>query len=218
MIKAVILDLDDTLLLTEEACFYMEDEVLVKMGRKPMGREIHKQTWGQALFDAIAVRSPGVDVAEFKEMYRPVIATYTAAGKFDVPEENIQTLDELANLGKTLYIVTSREYAELEKFMDAEHHLASRVKMFYHKENMKHRKPDPRAFDELFAHTGYTPEECVYVGDSLTDAAAANGARIPFIASLESGLRSKEDFASCNVAAFVSTFPQIIDAVQHLES
>jgi len=41
VIKAVVIDLDDTLCLTEEACFDMENEVLVKMGLKPMSRDIH---------------------------------------------------------------------------------------------------------------------------------------------------------------------------------
>jgi phosphoglycolate phosphatase-like HAD superfamily hydrolase len=38
MIRAVIVDVDDTLCLTEEASFALENEVLSRMGRPPMPR------------------------------------------------------------------------------------------------------------------------------------------------------------------------------------
>jgi len=53
MIKTVIIDVDDTLCMTEAASFALENTALVRMGRKPMPRSIHVETWGQPLFDAI---------------------------------------------------------------------------------------------------------------------------------------------------------------------
>ena len=47
MIEALIIDVDDTLCLTEAACFDMENETLMAMGRAPMSREVHINTWGQ---------------------------------------------------------------------------------------------------------------------------------------------------------------------------
>lgn len=44
MIKAVIIDIDDTLCLTEAACYELENQVLLSMGRIPMTRDIHKET------------------------------------------------------------------------------------------------------------------------------------------------------------------------------
>lgn len=66
MIEAVVIDLDDTLCLTEAACFEMENEVLERMGRLPMPREVHLETWGRPLFEAISDRAPGIDVEAFK--------------------------------------------------------------------------------------------------------------------------------------------------------
>lgn len=68
MIDVVVLDLDDTLCLTEEACFEMENEILRKMGRAEMARDIHISTWGKPLYEAILLRSPGVDLERFKEL------------------------------------------------------------------------------------------------------------------------------------------------------
>ena len=70
MIKAVILNLDDTFYLTEQATFDMENEALVSMGRSPMKREAHRANWGKPLFEAILERSPDIDVEAFRVAYK----------------------------------------------------------------------------------------------------------------------------------------------------
>jgi HAD superfamily hydrolase (TIGR01509 family) len=217
MIKAVVIDVDDTLCLTEAACFEMENEVLARIGRPPMPREAHISTWGRPLFEAILDRSPGVDLDAFKREYEKVIPEYTAAGKLDaVPDENYAALDDLIAAGKDIMLLTSRTHGELKHLLEPDHLLATRVKAFYYRDNMQFHKPDPRAFDALLQQYGLRPEECVYVGDSPSDAAAANQAGLRFIVSLESGLRTREDFGEYKVDAFVARFPNIAAAVQGL--
>lgn len=221
MIKAVILDLDDTLCLTEAACFEMENEVLRAMGRREMSREIHKATWGKKLFEAIEDRSPGIDTIEFRMAYAPIIRKYTEEGKLDaLPEENYSALDELILMGKQLVVLTSRTHGELEHLLAPDHHLAERVETFYYEENMQYHKPDPRAFEHIEREHGWKPDECVYVGDSLSDAQAAKDAGLHFIASLEGGLRTEANFLKqpdAPVDVFITRFPDVIDAVQRLD-
>src|SRR3990167_5369847 len=101
MIKAVILDLDDTFYLTEQATFDMENEALVSMGRSPMKREAHRANWGKPLFEAILERSPDIDVEAFRVAYKPTIKHYTEEGKLDsTSPENLQALRDLKDLGK----------------------------------------------------------------------------------------------------------------------
>jgi phosphoglycolate phosphatase-like HAD superfamily hydrolase len=57
----------------------------------------------------------------------------------------------------------------------------------------------------------------VYIGDSLGDAKAANGAGVFFIASLESGIRQEQDFKDFHVDAFINRFPDIVNAVATIE-
>jgi len=219
MIEAVVIDLDDTLCLTEAACFEMENETLTQMGRAPMSRELHIATWGQPLFDIISTRSPGINLEEFKAAYHPIIAEYTRSGKLDtIPAENYAALDRLTEMGKLLLVLTSRTHTELQHLLEPDHLLASRVKTFYYRDNMQYHKPDPRAFDELLADNGLHPANCVYVGDSVSDATASNEAGLLFIASLESGLRQKKDFDGKNVDAFIPRFPDIVDAVAALDA
>lgn len=218
MIEAVVVDLDDTLCLTEAACFEMENEILVKMGREPMGRDIHVSTWGTPLYEAILQRSPGVDLDEFKKLYVPTINEYTQAGKLDaIPQENLQALDQLIALGKFVMVLTSRTHEELHHLLEPDHLLAERVKAFYYRDNMQFHKPDPKAFDELMSDHNLTAANAVYIGDSVSDAVAAKEAGLHFVASLESKLRTADDFGHLPVDAFINTFPEIVQVVQELD-
>jgi len=219
MIEAVIIDFDDTLCLTEEACFNLENETLRRIGREPMSRDIHRTTWGQPLYDAIQLRSPGVDADEFWKRMPNVHEEFIGKGQIDVvADENLQALDKLAQLGKKLMILTSRTEVEMKHLLVPTHHLASRIASFYYKDNMAYHKPDPRAFEVIERDHGLTSGQCAYVGDSPSDAAAAKGAGLHFIASLESGLRSREDFSAYSVDMFIDKFTDVYDAIISLEA
>lgn len=219
MIRAVVIDVDDTLCLTEAACFELENDVLARLGRGPMSRAVHLSTWGQPLLEAMPRRSPGLDLEAFAAVHQIVLREYVAAGLLDVvARENLQALDELAAAGRSVMLLTSRTEAEVEHLLAPDHALAGRVAAVYHAGNMRFRKPDGRAFDELLAATGLEPRQCLYAGDSPGDAQAANDAGLRFIACLQSGLRRRADFGSHQVDAFIGTFPEIVDAVTRLDA
>lgn len=219
MIKAVAFDVDDTLCLTEAVCFELENEALATMGRPPMTREAHIATWGHPLFDAILVRSPGVNVKAFEAAFHPVVERYIAEGKLDViPDANFEALDALIARGKKVMLLTSRTHPELKHMLEPDHLLASRISAFYHKDNTDHHKPDPRVFNNMLQEHGLRPDECAYVGDSVGDAVAATQAGLYFIASLESGLRKHEDFADYPVAAFIESLPDVVGVIRALDA
>ncbi|MFB9531855.1 HAD family hydrolase [Nonomuraea roseola] len=218
MIGAVVIDVDDTLCLTEAVCFELENEVLARIGRAPMSRAVHLSTWGQPLLEAMHERSPGVDLDSFTAAYHVVLREYVGDGRLDViAPENLAALDELAVAGRSLMLLTSRTEAEVEHLLAPDHVLAGRLTAAYHAGNMRFGKPDARAFDELLAATGLRPGQCVYVGDSPGDAQAANGAGLRFVACLQSGVRWRDDFAAHHVDAFIDAFPDVVQAVARLE-
>lgn len=218
MIKAVIFDIDDTFSLTEAVSFEIENAILQRMGQAPMSRKVHLETWEQPLSKALAIRSPGTDAEAFKAAYFPLIDEYTRSGKLDIiPDANYEALDKLAELDKTLMILTSRTHKRVMHMLEPNHLLAGRVKAFYYRDNLRFRKPDPRVFDELLKDTGLLPEHCVYVGDAVKDCQAAKGAGLHFIACLESGLRQQQDFAGVPVDIFIDKFPDVVSAVQSLD-
>lgn len=216
-IQAIILDFDDTLCLSEEACFELENEVLQRMGRAPQERAIHKQTWGMQIDKAMLERSPGVDMEQFWQLMPVVHQEFVTSGRIDqIPEVNLETLDLLALQNFQLFILTSRTEKEATHLLDPSHHLAARITEFYHADNTTYIKPDPRVFDTLLKTHNLNPQACVYVGDSPSDGSAANAAGMKFIASFESGLRTPEDFAHTSVDATIQHFTELPDAITRL--
>jgi len=214
MFKVVIIDVDDTLCLTEEACFNLENEVAVGMGFSPMTRTTHQKSWGVALGDAILDRIPGINADEFMRQVEVAIVDNVSKGLLDnITDENLNVLKVLKKSGKKLAIVTSRSLIEAKHLLQEAHPLSSLVDAFYHKDNLEFLKPDPRVFNQAFAKFNVKPQECVYVGDSISDAVAAKGAGMHFIAVLESGLRTKEDFAGKNVDFFAAKLTDITDYI-----
>lgn len=216
MIKLVAFDFDDTLCLTEEKAFYLENTVAKQMGHKPMTKEKHLSNWGKPLEEAILKRIPGIDSEEFMRLYTLTVAAAVREGKVDTISDNtIHMLTQLKSQGKRLTILTSRTTKELEHILDENHHINQYIEKIYHFDNVNYRKPDPRAFDHMIADFAVTPQEVIYVGDSLGDAVSAKGAGLHFIASLESGIRTREDFAHLPVDAFVEKLTDILN-YEHL--
>ncbi|NUR91909.1 MAG: HAD family hydrolase [Nonomuraea sp.] len=215
----MVIDVDDTLCLTEAACFELENDVLARIGRPPMSREVHLATWGQSLHEAMPRRSPGLDLDAYLAVHPVVLREYVTAGRMDVvTPANLATLEELAAAGREVMLLTSRTEAEVEHLLAPGHVLDGRLSAVYHAGNVRFCKPDPRAFDELLAATGLDPRQCLYVGDSPTDAQAANGAGLRFVACMESGIRRPADFGAHRVDAFIDTFADLTGAVGDLES
>lgn len=214
MFKVVLIDIDDTLCLTEETCFNLENEVATGMGFPSMTRITHQKNWGKPLEQAILERIPGVDAGEFMKRVEKIIEDKVYSGALDsISEENLKVLDRLKKSDKKLAIVTSRSFIEAKHLLQDSHPLSNLVDAFYYRDNSEFLKPDPRVFNQAFVKFNVKPVECVYLGDSISDAIAAKGAGMHFIAVLESGLRTKEDFAGQNVDFFADKFTDIIDYI-----
>jgi phosphoglycolate phosphatase len=164
-LKVVAIDFDDTLCLTEEACFRMENFVADQLGFLPQSREIHLRTWGQQVESASAVRFPGINTREFKFLLDKVMPEFIKRGELDeVSEENYQALDKIRAAGKKLVVVTSRSEAEVRHLIYPEHPLSLRIDAFYHGDNTEYLKPDPRVFSAMLARFKITPRrQCISV-------------------------------------------------------
>jgi phosphoglycolate phosphatase len=217
-IRTVVIDVDDTLCLTEAACFELENDVLRRLGRPPMDRSVHLSTWGQPLLAAMEQRSPGIDLDRFSGVYSQVLGDYIEGGRIDsIERENLDAIDALLASGREVMLLTSREEAEIAHMLADDHVLSGRISAVFHAGNTTHVKPDPRAFDALLTQSRLRPDECVYVGDSPGDAVAAKGAGLHFIGCLQSGVRCREDFELGRVDSFIETFPQVVEAVAALD-
>ena len=140
-------------------------------------------------------------MGEFMRRFDKMLPEAIQSGRMDmVADKNLKVLDQLKAAGKKLAVVTSRSYIEVKPMISLDHPLGTRIDAFYHRDNSEHLKPDPRVFNKPLYEFDITPQEAVYVGDSLKDGFAAKGAGLAFVAVLESGLVNKQAFANVNIA------------------
>ncbi|MBI2356695.1 HAD family hydrolase [Candidatus Dojkabacteria bacterium] len=218
-IKLIIFDFDDTLVMTEEKGFHLENDVAKSMGFKPQTREMHMATWPKPLDIVANIRFPGIDIETFMVGIGKRMAEYTEKGKFDVLSEETETaLKQLKTNGYELAVLTSRTEVEVRHIL-SKHPLLKYVPVssFYYKERNKHRKPDPRVFEAILSDMKVEADKCVYVGDALTDALGAKLAGLRFVASLESKLRDRDEFNGYVVDAFVNKLSELPEKIQILE-
>ncbi len=219
MIKLVLVDFDDTLCLSEEACFNLENEIAEKLGFSPMTRASHQANWGKPLKDAIVERIPGIDGEKFMGLFAEVSKKHIEEGTFDhISEENIEVLRHLRQKGYKVVIQTSRQHCEVEYLLSNRSPLTPVIDGFFYQERSQYKKPDPRVFilPSTSFHVGF--QEMVYVGDAFTDVQWCKAAGIHFIASLESGLRTQEDFEKLGATMFIHKFTELPERIEELNT
>ncbi|MFH1547221.1 MAG: HAD family hydrolase [bacterium] len=219
MIKHIIFDWDNTLSMTEYANFLAENEGARLLGVKPQSRELHKKTAGMEFRDALNVRFPEADPDELMNLISTkIFPKYLKEGIADsVSDRTANALKKLKNKGYILHILTSRREAVVSHIIDEDHMLNEYITDIFYLEKTKFKKPDPRVFDSLLKEIKATPDECLYVGDAPDDSCASK-AGIFFIVTLESGLRTKEDFKDYSVDEFISDLSELPVLLKNLSS
>jgi phosphoglycolate phosphatase len=217
MIKLILVDFDDTLCLSEEACFHLENEIAARLNFPPMTRALHQSNWGKPLREAIIERIPGIDSSAFMDLFNEVSRKHVLEGTFDrVSEENLDVLRLLKKQGYKVVIQTSRQHCEVEYLISDQSPLMPVIDGFFYQERSKYKKPDPRVF-LLPSETFDIPfAEMVYVGDAFTDVQWCRAAGVHFIASIESGLRTKEDFEKLGAKWFIRKFSELPERIEQV--
>jgi phosphoglycolate phosphatase len=124
MIKAVILDLDDTLFMSFESAFIVVNMILREMSSKPIAREALAAHWGTPVHKASQLWGMEADPAEFAERFVKHFPIAVADGVFDIlTPENLNTLHTLRDKGMRLFVLTSRVQGELAHLLDPSHEL-----------------------------------------------------------------------------------------------
>lgn len=219
MIKLILVDFDDTLCLSEEACFHLENEIAAKLHSPPMTRAVHQANWGKPLKEAIVERIPGIDAEAFMNLFSTVSKKHIEEGTFDhVSEENLNILRSLRQKGYKVVIMTSRQHCEVEYLISEASPLTPIIDGFFYLERNKYKKPDPRAFLAPAETFDAEFSEMVYVGDAFMDVQWCRSAGIHFIASVESGLRRKSDFEKLGATWFINRFSELPERIEDLNN
>lgn len=180
--RAVLFDLDDTLLVTREAKWEQSRFV----ARTHFGFELTdaelEAAWGKPFETMIAEQYR--NSASLAEMIAANDASEDQYPKRVVPGAP-ETVQELRALGLRLGVVTSTRTAKAEDQLLRTGFDREAFDLVQGPESTAFHKPDGRVFEpalqRLAAH-GITAAEVVYVGDSALDRAAALGAGLDLVA------------------------------------
>ncbi|MCK4327484.1 MAG: HAD hydrolase-like protein [Candidatus Diapherotrites archaeon] len=207
-LKAVILDVDGTLIDSLQTIIQRHEATAKEMGLRSASREEYTRQSGKGWRTAIHDMWPDVDVEEFVSVYsrtpRKGYAAFPGA---------VDAVRKLKQAGFVLGIVTGKPTDSAERQLQKEGFDLEWFE-FVHGEGMTPVcKPDGRVFGPaltVLGLKGITREETVYVGDSPNDEAAAAGAGIKFIAVL-TGHNEKQDFGDVEVLDSIAKLPELID-------
>jgi phosphoglycolate phosphatase-like HAD superfamily hydrolase len=206
--KAVLFDVDDTLLKTSAAKWAQHKHVAKKYYDVKLTDDRLKAHWGKPFDDMIQLLYGGVDTLEG-------MSAHFAKHELEFPkqmyEDTLPTIQALHDRGVVLGMVTSMrwEIARIEiKLLGLP---LDYFAVLQGCDNTKFHKPDPRVFDParaILAGQGIT-DRIVYVGDALGDFYAARDAGFDFI-GVTTGFVNEAAFHKAGVRSSIGRLSQLL--------
>ena len=196
-VKAIIFDWDNTIVKSFDYLVLYHQKVSQQLGWSPKTNEQIGAVWGRPFEELIQELWPEHSSKDFSMAYQEHIRGVT------IPEVKgaataIKRLKGLFPLG----IVTAAPRFEVEHFLTQLRLKKEDFFLIQAADESKHQKPDPRVFDLLIAllqEWNIRKSEILYIGDSLIDFHAAQGAYLQFIAVL-TGSTDREQFQAAGVS------------------
>lgn len=209
-VQTIIFDFDYTLVESSRGTIDGVNFAFAKMGLPTASDAAIRQTIGLSLpniLPALSGESSNERVDEFTRLfYQRADETMVALAEFypGVPE----TIRALQRLGIQLAIVSQKRRHYIQGIL-AHENLGEVFPVIVGGGDAPY-KPNPEGLLKAVAQTDSTPQNCVYVGDSKTDAETARRAGIAFIAVL-SGVTPRAAFKDYDVYAVLEDVPKLLD-------
>lgn len=213
MIKALIFDLDYTLVDASQGIFLCVNYAMKKMNHPEYVYEKVAIIIGIPLLKIFAALT-GDDDQEKARTFQNYFIEHAKKVLIDntrLYDSVIPMLKKAKQQGYKRAIVTSKYRYALDDILDRfklrdyfDFHIAGN--------EIENPKPDPSSIIRALAHLKVLPEETVYVGDSDIDAEAAQRAKVNFIAVL-TGQTQQEKFFPYPYIAILPNLNRLLDIV-----
>ncbi|MDE0424817.1 MAG: HAD-IA family hydrolase [Candidatus Poribacteria bacterium] len=209
-VQTIIFDFDYTLVDSARGTIDGVNFAFSQMGLPLASDDTIRRAIGLSLPDILISLAGETDpkrIDEFTQFFlQRADETMVALAEFyeGVPE----TVQVLLNLNIQLAIVSQKNRPYIQGIL-AKENLVDAFPVIVGGGDAAY-KPNPEGLLLAVAQTSGTPEQCVYVGDSVTDAETARRADITFIAVL-SGVTPREAFEDYDVYAVLDGASDLLD-------
>jgi HAD superfamily hydrolase (TIGR01549 family) len=208
MIKAVIFDLDDTLVKTHVVKWAQHKAV----ARDTYGRELTdeklREHWGKPFNALVAALHDNVDTLE------NMLAAYAANAHLfpkELHDATTDTIHVLLERGIKLGIVTATNKVFLLRDLKQLNIPSEEFFFLQAADETDFHKPDPRVFDQILGkleREGISKDETMYVGDAVNDWYAARDAGMHFV-GVTTGLHSAEEFSAAGAPKTIARLSEL---------
>ncbi|MBV6850015.1 phosphoglycolate phosphatase [Xanthomonas euvesicatoria] len=207
----VIFDLDGTLVDSAPNIAEALNGTLQELGLQQFSQATIRSWIGEGVkvLLATALREAGSTRDADAEM--PVMMRHYGASLLHDPQLYPGVADALAGLrdaGATLALCTNKPAGFIAPLLE---HLgiAAHFSRVLGGDSLPQRKPDPAPLLQLASHFQRSPHQCLMVGDSATDAAAANAANMP-LAMVRYGYLRGFDVQRAGAVAIVDDMRELL--------
>ncbi len=208
MVRAVLFDLDGTLIDTLADLANASNAVLAKYGLPVHDRQRYRQFVGNGARNLMQRSSGTADSVILETLYADFIQEYdrtclNEARAYDGVED---TLDRLLQNGYRLGVVTNKPHAQAVRLI--KHLFGDRFGCVFGGCETYPRKPDPASVYLAADALGVSVEECLFVGDSDVDVLTAHTVGIPCV-GCTFGFRGKEELERAGADYLIDSFQQL---------
>lgn len=213
--KAVILDLDGTLLDTLEDICNSVNHTLISFGYAPRTLDEIRRFVGNGAKKLIERALPhAVPEAEFDEIYHAYDAHYTAHGQDKTkPYAGVQEmLREMRRRGLKTAVLSNKQDNAVRPL--CAHYFPQLLDAATGPTADRRTKPAPDGVYYLEALLGVTPQEVLYVGDSQTDVQTGLNAGVRTVAVLW-GFRDRAELEEAGATLFAKTPDEVLNYIDN---
>ncbi len=212
-IRAVLFDLDGTLLNTLDNITAAVNHTLADYGMPPRSREQVRDFVGNGvkiLIDrAVADGTDKQTTAQVLADFKPYYAAHTL--DFTVPYDGIlSALERLQAAGIKMAIVSNKPDASVEALR--QRFFAEYIPIAYGDHPDRPRKPAPDSAFMALERLGVCADEAIFVGDGDADVQTAINAGLPCI-SVSWGFRDADDLRVTGATHIVDTPSEMADSI-----
>jgi phosphoglycolate phosphatase len=211
--KAFIFDFDYTLGDSSRGIHDCINYGLTKLGFSAVNYEESCKAIGKSLPDTLVHFSGEENRIKSDEFYKYFMekAMDVMVQKCTIYPSVEETLEYLKSKDYKLAIASTKHRHRINAIL-SKFGLLDYFSVIVGGEDVRAHKPDPLVLFQVFDRLGLEPRECIYVGDNVVDAQAAEKANVDFIAVL-TGLTSYDEFCKYPNTAVIRSLSELMKLI-----